>query len=587
MDYKVVKAAVDKTKSEIQKLESNLSRDSLALNNLKRDLAQLDILKSEELAKDKSVQLKSLQDKETETLRKEISQLEEGRLKAQQRKQIDLENIKYEDYKQSYAGELDLINNLMNSVSNIEDNGKKFLGDRLYKAIYDNLNQTGSKLVTDDLEVIIDRVSRLESKLYKVDVAKYLDWGEYIEKIFGKINPERFEQSNAIVIYTIVMIVVFFVASKTLFPILLFLFTTLSGLNLMKSKNTLQCMRIAKAISDNRQSIMDSIDTAIEEHMQNDRIAYEKDYQDIDNELLDRINSKQEEINAISAKVADEFVYNANYLNQRYENKKTNINSQITSLVSDISKQKENITNMKIKLSELNEQLKESMKNIIQCYTSPEYKKDSFLFDSEFLFDIKNEEPVMFNHPMNSSLFFYNDLTVCNNFIKLMLMQSMVRMNLRCYKPYILDTIYMGSTFTIFNNDKWNGYLDISNTQEQVKVVLEELNIRLQKRLQTFCGLDITKFNEEKIATESVPESYIWLFVIAPEANLLSSKELNQLMVVGHQYGIYVNIFIPSESFEEEPKKFAPLLNSVSSCFALSQDRIVTQQKAKLKKLCG
>ena len=201
MDYKEIKAAVDSKRQEIDSLKALLARDVTAINNLNRDLTMINAQKQEELNHDKALQLKKKQDDVTANLRKDISDLENKRVKAQQRKNEDLNSIDIEDYKRAYANETSSIDSILNATSDVEESSRKFLGDRLYDSVIANLGN--NKLATDDLDVIVDRANRLKFKFNNIDIAKILDWGDFIEKIFNKINPEKFENKNSILYFKI------------------------------------------------------------------------------------------------------------------------------------------------------------------------------------------------------------------------------------------------------------------------------------------------------------------------------------------------------------------------------------------------
>lgn len=585
MDYKEIKAAVDSKRQEIDSLKALLARDVTAINNLNRDLTMINAQKQEELNHDKALQLKKKQDDVTANLRKDISDLENKRVKAQQRKNEDLNSIDIEDYKRAYANETSSIDSILNATSDVEESSRKFLGDRLYDSVIANLGN--NKLATDDLDVIVDRANRLKFKFNNIDIAKILDWGDFIEKIFNKINPEKFENKNSILAYTLVIVVVLFFTSKLLFPVLLFLFLILGGFNIYRSKGILQSMQIAKSISDNRQAIMDSINNEIQNHMAEDRKYYEDEYKKIDDKLVKDINEKESEIQRLLQDVAFDFKYDSTEVDKRYNAKRSNIESQLSSVNKDKESHNTLISKANIELNALLEDLKSSMENIVDCYTSMDYKKEEFVFDPEFLIDVIDTQPVMYKHPMGSILYKYNNLSDCNNFIKLMMIESIVRMNMRCYSPVLLDSSYMCSVFRIMYSDTWKGYIQMATSIKQIQETISDLSISLNERFAKFGGDTIDKYNAEKIRTGSVPFSYIWAFIIEPDQSILDSEEMKQLMLNGYKVGIIINIFMSEDNIKEQSNRLLPVLSNLQYYGVITKNGILNRPKDGLKMFCS
>ena len=585
MDYKEIKAAVDSKRQEIDSLKALLARDVTAINNLNRDLTMINAQKQEELNHDKALQLKKKQDDVTANLRKDISDLENKRVKAQQRKNEDLNSIDIEDYKRAYANETSSIDSILNATSDVEESSRKFLGDRLYDSVIANLGN--NKLATDDLDIIVDRANRLKFKFNNIDIAKILDWGDFIEKIFNKINPEKFENKNSILAYTLVIVVVLFFTSKLLFPVLLFLFLILGGFNIYRSKGILQSMQIAKSISDNRQAIMDSINNEIQNHMAEDRKYYEDEYKKIDDKLVKDINEKESEIQRLLQDVAFDFKYDSTEVDKRYNAKRSNIESQLSSVNKDKESHSTLISKANIELNALLEDLKSSMENIVDCYTSMDYKKEEFVFDPEFLIDVVDTQPVMYKHPMGSILYKYNNLSDCNNFIKLMMIESIVRMNMRCYSPVLLDSSYMCSAFRIMYSDTWKGYIQMATSIKQIQETISDLSISLNERFAKFGGDTIDKYNAEKIRTGSVPFSYIWAFIIEPDQSILDSEEMKQLMLNGYKVGIIINIFMSEDNIKEQSNRLLPVLSNLQYYGVITKNGILNRPKDGLKMFCS
>lgn len=588
MDYKVIKVKVENKKVELRDSRASLQRDKNALENLKNDIEVIKRNKEFEITKEKSAQLKDLQDKATLVIRNEIVVLEQKRLDAKEAKKKTIADMKIEDYQKAYQYKLSGLDDVMVSVENVPELAKKYLDERLYNVINDNINNKSTKLVTDDLNIIVDRMNSLQGKLDGVDYSRFLDWNNIIEKLFSSINPEKFEKSGTIVIYIIVWVVIMFFTSKFLFPVLFILFTALFCYNIIKSKNIMKAMKIAKAVTDNRQQILDSVNRSIKEHMEDDRKEYEAEYDKVDKDLLTLINTKQEEVNNICRQVANNFIYDGTALEQRFENKLLNMKQQCTSLEKEISEKETKVQELTEELGNLNKELEASMATVVDCYTSFDYKKEELLIDPEFLVDVENNEPVFYHHPLTSMFYLYKDLEECIAFIKLLMVESMIRMNLRCYKPYIIDKTYMCSHFGAFQHDKWDKakYMNFSTNDTEVREVLTELNEKLQKRLRLFGGVSIEKYNEEKIRTESIPENYLWVFLIDPDISLLNSQELRQLMVVGHKYGIYINIFVSYDIFTRDNKSFLQTVSSVGNAARITSGMIQPQTIESVKKLC-
>lgn len=586
MDYKEIKSKVESKRVEYKDCELSLARIRSSIKNIEDDIIKLDRDKDNEIAQDKAVKLKRLQDEATNDLRKEILSYEQKRIEAQDEKVKTIESVNIEDYQRAYQHKLSGLDEVMSSIEKVPDLSKKYLGERLYNELEKNISNKNTKLVTDNLNEISSRMDSLQGKLGGIDYSRYLDWGGFIDKIFSNINPEKFENPTNIVAYIIVWVVVMFFTSKFLFPILLIVFVALSCYNVIKSKNILKAMKIAKVVNENKQAILDSVNKSINEHMQEDILEYEKEFAKVDEDLVAIINKKQEEVNNICRQVACDFVYDTTEVMQRFENRKLDMKKQAEGLKRDIEDKEIKLDNLREELVALNIQLKESISTVVDCYTSFEYKKDEKIQDNEFLVDMVNDEPVMYKHPLTSMFYLYKDLGECTEFIKLMMIQSMIRMNLRCYKPYIIDKSYMCSAFGIFIQEKWGNYVNLSvNTKEESATIVELIE-RLQKRLRLFGGSSIEKYNEEKIKTESVPENYIWVFIIEPDLSLLNNPEFNQLLVNGSKHGIYLNLFTSYESFNQDKKSFLRTVSTIGNNAKITDGVIQPLTRDTMRKLC-
>ncbi|WP_304427877.1 hypothetical protein [uncultured Clostridium sp.] len=587
MDYKEIKAKVESKKVEYKDCELALARDRTALKNIENDIAKLDNDRDREIEQDKALKLKILQDNATGELKKEIASLEQKRIDVQDEKVKTINSMDIEDYKRAYQYKLSGLDDVLQSIEKVPDLSKKYLGERLYNELEKNINQKNTKLVTDNLNEITDRMNSLQSKLGGIDYSRYLDWGGCIDKVFSNINPEKYENPTNIVAYIIVWVVIMFFTSKFLFPILLVVFAGLSCYNVFKSKDILKAMKIAKVVNENKQEILDSVNKSIDDHMKDDVAEYEKEFKKVDDDLVAIINKKQGEINAICRKVSDDFTYDTAEVMQRFTNRKIDMEKQCDGLQEEISKNEIKLGNIREELVKLNIELKESIDTIVDCYTSFDYKKDEKTQDCEFLVDMVNDTPIMYKHPLTSMFYLYKDLEESTEFIKLLMIQSMIRMNLRCYKPYIIDKSYMCSSFGMFIQEKWNNYVSMSVNTKEESSTLTELIERLQKRLRLFGGSSIEKYNDEKIKTESVPENYIWVFVIEPDIGLLNNPEFNQLLVNGSKHGIYVNIFISYEKFNQDRKSYLKTVSTVGNTAKITEGEIKVISRENMKNLCN
>ena len=511
-----------------------------------------------------------------------IKQLKEKKSELQRKYNKTLGELTFDNYKDRYEHELSIVNNARVSMSDIEERVTSVLGEKFSKALYNQLNNSTVDISVDDLADLAKRLSRFEKNIEILSRKSKIDYTGVVDNLLKKLNPCKDENvegalKNDVLLYVGMCAALSFFTLSIGAPYLVLGLTTLGGLNVYKGYSTYRLVLESKLLADNIDRIDELVSNQVNQDLEEAKNKvtgiYEKNCEKLDNRLDKLDNQLTDEL----MKVRDEFQFNEDEIRQKFELRKKTIKQDIQRVEQSVDKLEMEIGQITSRINKLNKELETCIDELEGHYLSTTRVGEEQILNPKFLLDIdKNtRQPEFFEFKKDTSLFVYDEYEDVVNFVQIMLIQIMNRLNISSVNMFYWDLKYMASAVQPFN-DLDESYLRICTEKEKLEDsavdILKALDARYKQVAKMH--LDIDQYNQDMIDSKSVPESYNFMFIVNMEYKELSSVKYSKILGTGPRVGIYPLIFISREELEGLGKEGIKLLDNVKNVYDLINGRL-------------
>lgn len=542
------------------------------------------------LTSDMNTSIKNERAKALEIEEKKVSEPIELKIKQLKEKKTDLKKkydkacgeLTFENYKDRYEHELSVVENARNSMTDIKERVTGVLGEKFSKALYTQLDNSTVDISVDDLADLSRRLSRFEKNIEILSRKSKIDYTGVVDNLLKKLNPCKDENAegalqNDVLLYVGMCAALSFFTLSIGAPYLVLGLTTLGGLNVYKGYSTYRLVLESKVLADNIDRIDELVSNQVNQDLEEAKgkitEIYEKNCEKIDSRLDKYENKLTDEL----MKIRDSFQFNEDEIRQRFELRKKTINQDIQRVQQSVDRLEMEIGQITSRINKLNKELETCIDELEGHYLSTTRVGDEQILDPKFLIDIdKNtRQPEFFEFKKETSLFVYDDYDDVANFVQIILVQIMNRLNISSVNMFYWDLKYMASAVQPFN-DLDENYLKICTDKEKLEESAVDILKALDARYKQVAKMHLTidEYNRDMIDSMSVPESYNFMFIVNMEYKDLVSVKYSKILGTGARVGIYPLIFISREELEGLGKEGVKLLENVKNVYDLINGRL-------------
>lgn len=470
------------------------------------------------------------------------------------------------------------LDNIDDTISSIKNTITDNLGERFFNEYSDQISRYSTDLDSEDLQKLIKKFSVIQEDVERLSSVRKEGFMDKVSDRIDGLSRKQLEADNKGALKLAgAGAVVLALSSVVVFPI----YTVFLGYKIVANvkRNTIysQAIVLHNLLESNLSQIEDVVRKKAEK--EKDRILLE-----IDKEYEDKIQALEDEKSRLNVELADahlqavnSFDFDEDIVTRRFGLPNQALNNKRISVRNELEECNKEIEYLTSEIRELTRKQEEVVSQLKTKYLNFDKVGESKVFDPEFLFDIQDNKPVLFRHPQESSVVFYEDYEDMENFSKLIMSQLRSRLSPPSLVIQVWDTQRMGVSFGAFHS-KVTELFGVAKDNDKMREMLSDLRDQISKRNETmlkeFSG--IVEYNEYMLSIESVPETYYFVFLVNPEKSLFSDEFFRQMMLVGAKVGIYPMIFVEEENMSKEHQD---LIKLSTTFYELTDTKIKKQAK--------
>lgn len=511
-----------------------------------------------------------------------------------------LSELTAENISDLYTGEQEIMNEIKASLNVLQDILSKIISPRFQKELENQLDRQQINLDGQNLEMLIDYfnkqsyiIDKMSKKSFKFDIMGYLN-NQFLatnpldsignqESSIGNIDRSKLN----IAVISIVMITITVLAAKYVFPIYLVLLLVYSSYNIAKNYKIFSAIIAQKVIKDNIQQVDDTLKQKVLTELERQKQELQNKHDETDKLLQMQLNQKKTEMNNAAVNAEGTFVFDASNAQKSYEAAMHAKENKEMSLVAQQKEIMDQLEQLYKNLRESEDLLKSMVGSIQDQYLDFEKVGTSVIFEPVFIFDVKDNKPVFFEHPEQSVLFLYEEPVDVIDLVRLLSVQLRIKLNPFNLNITVIDQVFMGTEYLIMQPVSDNADASIKNlyqiltAKEEVDERLVEYNDDILKRIRNIKRnfRNIKEYNNYMLEHDSLPESYDFLFYQDPGSDIAQNKIMQQLLINGSDVGIFPHLFIKSSDFYEMGDSARKLVDYVGAIYLLREGELFKRAK--------
>lgn len=594
-NYDSLLKSLRELKRELQLKKTERSETETTIITHRKESDSLQSKLNEEIKTQREQALKTLEKEKSAPLEKKIKDLNSKKSELESKYKSACSELTFDNYKDRYERELEIVNKAKDSMTEVETRVADILGKNFSDNLYRQLNNSTVELDIQDLSELSRRLSRFDKNIEILSKKPKIDFAGVVDTVLKKLNPCKDETAegavtNDIFLYIGMCAVLSVFTLSVGSPYLILGLTTLGGLNIYKGYSTYRIALESKLLSDNIARIDDMVDNQVNEELEEAKNQLTDIFETNVNKLKTRISQLEDKLEQTVMEVRESFNFDETPIIQKYDLRRRNINEDIKRIQLSIDRIDTDIAKINRDINRVEGELSKCTDSLAEHYLSTKRVGDEYLLNPRFLLDIdKNvNKPIFYDFSKETTLFIYEDYEDISNFIRLILVQLMNRLHVGSLEIKYWDFRYQASAVQQFNSLDIN-YFDIrTTTQDEFDKSIEIIRKKEDNRHKQIEKehRNIDEYNEFMLNSKSVPESYIFLFIIWMEYKKLLSPPLYSVIRNGARVGMYPFIFIEEKELLDLKDDAIKLLDLCPSVYNVS--RAGLQPRAKkdiIKKL--
>lgn len=585
MTYNEIKACIDKCHKDIIAVKKAIKTNEDEYESLRNSTNSVESSYQLNLREEKDKALTQYIANSIQEYEQNLKQLQSSLELKQEEYQNSLQQLERNGINGSYSDEQAMTAEVRASLAVLQEQLTKSISMRFQTELENQLENQALNIQASDVDYIVrffNKQSRIIGKMSKsTNIDRAID---FVLKTVRMPIPSETDTKKGKVslgVLSVLLIILFFYAAKVVFPVYIILLSVLLIYNIGKNYKIFTALIAQKAVKDNLNVIEESLKEKAIQQFDKNKAQLQKRFDDELLTIQNNINQESDKRNQAELEARNSFKFDDGALQARYQNAMKINSSRMQALENSSSELKAQLSTLQQELNKFDADLRNIAGAVQDEYLNIDRIGSDVILNEKFIIDVKKGKPETFHHPKNSMLILYDNLEDCHDFIKLISLQLRIKLspsNLYCA---VLDTEGLGVPFLPFSidseeEDTLQGLYKIITDNESIKTLFAEYNYVLSKRIMTIRKSyeNIDDYNKAMLETDSLTETYDFIFSINPSTQLLNDDNCKKVFANGGSLGIYTHLFIKSSEFYNMNELARTLIENAGKVFVLKDGSI-------------
>lgn len=588
--YNEIKKSIDQVRKDIVGIKRNLSRNEEDQREIRRAVDKAESTFQLNLRQEKDTAQQEFVQQSVAEISNEIQSVQQQIAQTQQKYDSEIEHIKNLDIASQYSDEQAITAEVRASLAVLQEQLTKTISPRFQNELEGQFETQEIAMSSEEIEEVIKYFNKQSRMIEHMGSSSWID--KLIDKILQVVRIPSLEKSEQAAkvsfgILSVLFVVLVIVAGKFLFPFYVLFLGVLLFYNVNKHYKIFSALIAQKTVKDNLKLIDESLRNKALEQQQ---ALLQETQERYDAQLLhaqEELDSLKHKKDSATMSAMQSFTFDDADLQSRYNNAIKINNKRLEQLTSEKDSLQHDLSSAQNELQDLECQLHAIAGNVQSEYLDLQKIGTSPIFNPQFIIDIKKSKPTYFTHLQAGMLFLYNDSKDVSNFIRLLLLQLRIKLSPHNMNCTIIDTQDLGIDYLPFkpnnpdNDEAINSLFRIIGDKEKIKETIDDLvssiNTRVAAIRQDYDN--IAAYNQAMVESDSLTESYEFVFYQNPEARVLSDLNMQQLYRLGGPLGIFVHLFIKKDVFYEMGDLAEELVESSEGIYLLQDGSLLKRAK--------
>lgn len=588
--YNEIKKSIDRVRKDIVGIKRNLSRNEEDQREIRRAVDKAESTFQLNLRQEKDTAQQEFVQQSVADVNNEIQSLQHQISQTQQEYDNEIDHIKCMDIASQYSDEQAITAEVRASLAVLQEQLTKTISPRFQNELESQFETQEIAMSSEEIEEVIKYFNKQSRMIEHMGSGSWVD--KLIDKILQLVRIPSLEKNEKTAkvsfgILSILLVVLVAVAGKFLFPFYVLFLGVLLFYNVNKHYRIFSALIAQKTVKDNLKLIDESLRNKALEQQQ---ALLQETQEQYDAQLLqaqEELDSLKRRKDSATMSAMQSFTFDDTDLQSRYSNAIKINNKRLEQLKDEKDSLQHSLNEAQNELQELEHQLHAIAGNVQSEYLDLQKIGTSPIFNPQFIVDIKKSKPTYFTHLQAGMLFLYNDSKDVSNFIRLILLQLRIKLSPHNMNCTIIDTQDLGIDYLPFkpnnpdNDEAINSLFRIIGDKEKIKETIDDLvasiNTRVAAIRQDYDN--IAAYNQAMVESDSLTESYEFVFYQNPENRVLSDLNMQQLYRLGGPLGIFVHLFIKKDVFYEMGDLAEELVESSEGIYLLQDGSLLKRAK--------
>lgn len=588
--YNEIKKSIDRVRKDIVGIKRNLSRNEEDQREIRRAVDKAESTFQLNLRQEKDTAQQEFVQQSVADVNNEIQSLQHQISQTQQEYDNEIDHIKCMDIASQYSDEQAITAEVRASLAVLQEQLTKTISPRFQNELEGQFETQEIAMSSEEIEEVIKYFNKQSRMIEHMGSGSWVD--KLIDKILQLVRIPSLEKNEKTAkvsfgILSILLVVLVAVAGKFLFPFYVLFLGVLLFYNVNKHYRIFSALIAQKTVKDNLKLIDESLRNKALEQQQ---ALLQETQEQYDAQLLqaqEELDSLKQRKDSATMSAMQSFTFDDTDLQSRYSNAIKINNKRLEQLKDEKDSLQHSLNEAQNELQELEHQLHAIAGNVQSEYLDLQKIGTSPIFNPQFIVDIKKSKPTYFTHLQAGMLFLYNDSKDVSNFIRLILLQLRIKLSPHNMNCTIIDTQDLGIDYLPFkpnnpdNDEAINSLFRIIGDKEKIKETIDDLvasiNTRVAAIRQDYDN--IAAYNQAMVESDSLTESYEFVFYQNPENRVLSDLNMQQLYRLGGPLGIFVHLFIKKDVFYEMGDLAEELVESSEGIYLLQDGSLLKRAK--------
>lgn len=588
--YNEIKKSIDRVRKDIVGIKRNLSRNEEDQREIRRAVDKAESTFQLNLRQEKDTAQQEFVQQSVADVNNEIQSLQHQISQTQQEYDNEIDRIKCMDIASQYSDEQAITAEVRASLAVLQEQLTKTISPRFQNELEGQFETQEIAMSSEEIEEVIKYFNKQSRMIEHMGSGSWVD--KLIDKILQLVRIPSLEKNEKTAkvsfgILSILLVVLVAVAGKFLFPFYVLFLGVLLFYTVNKHYRIFSALIAQKTVKDNLKLIDESLRNKALEQQQ---ALLQETQEQYDAQLLqaqEELDSLKRRKDSATMSAMQSFTFDDTDLQSRYSNAIKINNKRLEQLKDEKDSLQHSLNEAQNELQELEHQLHAIAGNVQSEYLDLQKIGTSPIFNPQFIVDIKKSKPTYFTHLQAGMLFLYNDSKDVSNFIRLILLQLRIKLSPHNMNCTIIDTQDLGIDYLPFkpnnpdNDEAINSLFRIIGDKEKIKETIDDLvasiNTRVAAIRQDYDN--IAAYNQAMVESDSLTESYEFVFYQNPENRVLSDLNMQQLYRLGGPLGIFVHLFIKKDVFYEMGDLAEELVESSEGIYLLQDGSLLKRAK--------